>query len=54
MFCWKRFRDIFVLWEQTLEELTKFFDFMNSIDTTGKFKFTISVAAESALDFLDF
>lgn len=27
---------------------------MNNIDTTGEFKFTISVAAESALDFLDF
>ena len=54
MFCWKRFRDIFVLWEQTLEELTKFFDFMNSIDTTGKMKFTMTAANETALEFLGF
>ena len=46
--------DVLVLHNQSSEEFNKIFDFMNSIDTTGKFKFTISVAAESALDFLDF
>ena len=40
LLCWKRFRDdVFVLWNQSWEELNKFFDFMNSIDTSGKIKF---------------
>ena len=51
---WKRFRDdVFVLWNQSLEELNKFFDFMNSIDTSVKIKFTMSVANQSTLEFLD-
>ena len=54
LLCWKRFRDdVFVLWSQSLEELNKFFDFMNSIDTSGKIKFTISVANQSTLEFLN-
>ena len=54
LLCWKRFRDdVFVLWKQSLEELNKFFDFMNSIDTSGKIEFTMSVANESVLEFLD-
>ena len=33
LLCWKRFRDdVFVSWNQSLEELNRFFDFMNSID----------------------
>ena len=52
--CWERFRgDVFVLWNHSLEELNKFFDFMNSIDTSGKIKFTMSVATQSTLEFLD-
>ena len=31
----------------------KFFEFMNNVDTTGKIKFTMSVANESVLEFLD-
>ena len=43
--CRKRFRDdIFVIWNHSLQELHKFFEFMNSIDTSGKIKFTVSVA----------
>ena len=54
LLCWKRFRDdVFVLWNQSLEELNKFFDFMNSIDTSGKITFTMSVANQSTLEFLD-
>ena len=30
-----------------------FFDFMNSIDTSGKTKFTVSFAHEPVLQFLD-
>ena len=52
--CWKRFRDdIFCLWNHSLEELQKFFEFMNNVDTTGRIKFTMSVANESVLEFLD-
>ena len=52
--CCKRFRDdIFCLWNYSLEELQKFFEFMNNADTTGKSKFTMSVANESVLEFLD-
>ena len=37
--CWKRFRDdIFAVWNHSLQELHKFFEFMNSIDTPGKMK----------------
>ena len=52
--CWKRFRDnIFCLWNHSLEELQKFFKFMKNVDTTGKIKFTMSVANKSVLEFLD-
>ena len=37
--CWKRFRDdIFCLWKYSLEELQKFFEIMNNVDTTGIIK----------------
>ena len=48
LLCWKRFRDnAFMLWNQS------FFDFMKSIDTSGKIKFAMSVATESVLEFPD-
>ena len=52
---WKRFRDdIFAVWNHSLQELHKFFEFMNSIDTSGKIKFTVSIANnDSILEFLD-
>ena len=53
--CWKRFRDaIFAVWNHSLQELHKFFEFIFSIDTSGKIKFTMSVAnRNSVLEFLD-
>ena len=53
--CWKRFRDdIFAVWNHSLQELHKFFEFINSINTSGKIKFTLSVANNnSILEFLD-
>ena len=53
--CWKRFRDdIFAAWNHSLQELHKFFEFMNSIDTSGKIKFTMSKANnDTILEFLD-
>ena len=47
---WKRFRDdIFMLWNQSLEEMNNFFDCRNRIDTNGKIKLTMSVANEYVL-----
>ena len=43
--CWKRFRDdIFAVWDHSLQELHKFFEFMNSIDTSGKIKLSVVIA----------
>ena len=52
--CLKRFRDdMFAVWNQYLQELHKFFEFMNTIDISGKIKFTVSIANDSVLEFLD-
>ena len=51
--CCKRFRNnIFCLWNYSLEELQKLFGYMNNVDTTGKIKFTVSVANELVLKFV--
>ena len=51
---WKRFRDdIFTLWEHGIDTLPSFLDYLNGIDTTGKIKFTIEIAGENGLEFLD-
>ena len=51
--CWRRFRDyIFCLWNYSLEELQKLFEFMNNVDTTGKIKFTIPLPMNRYLSFL--
>ena len=43
--CWKRFRDdIFVIWNHSLQELHKFFGFMNNIDASGMIELTMSIA----------
>ena len=42
------------MWNHSPQELHKFSEFMNSIDTSGKIKFTMSVANNnSILEFLD-
>ena len=52
---WKRFiDDIFAVWNYSLEELYKFFEFMTSIDASGKITFTMSIANNhSVVEFLD-
>ena len=51
--CWKRFRDdVFVLWEHSRDDLDKFFNFMNSIDSSKKIQFTISCSTDNASEFL--
>ena len=51
---WKRFRDdIFTLWEHGVDTLPSFLDYLNGMDTTGKIKFTMEIASENGLEFLD-
>ena len=51
---WKRFRDdIFVLWEHGTASLFSFLDYLNSMDKTGKIKFTMEIAGHTGLEFLD-
>ena len=50
----KRFKDdIFTLWEHGIVTLPLFLDYLNGIDTTGKIKFTMEIAGENGLEFLD-
>ena len=50
LLCWKTFRDdTFAVWNHSLQELYKFFGFMNSIDTSGKVKFTLSIANDNSV-----
>ena len=43
----------FVIWNHSLEELHQFVQFVNSIEISGKIRSTMSVAKDSALEFLD-
>ena len=50
----KRFRDdIFTLWKHGVDTLPSFLDYLNGMDTTGKIKFTMEIASENGLEFLD-
>ena len=44
---------MFCLWNHSLEELQKIFEFINNLDTTGKIKFTMFITNESELELLD-
>ena len=51
---WKRFRDdIFVLLEHGTASLFSFLDYLNTMDKTGKIKFTMKIAGDTGLEFLD-
>ena len=51
---WKRFTDdIFTLWEHGLASLPTFLEHLNTMDKTGKIKFTMEVTGENGLEFLD-
>ena len=51
---WKRFRDdVFVLWEYGTASLFSFLDYLNTMDKTGKIKFTMEVAGDTGLGFLN-
>ena len=51
---WKRIRDyICTLWEDGIDTLPSFLDYLNGMDTTGKIKFTVKIAGKNDLEFLD-
>ena len=51
---WKRFHDeFFVVWAHGSVVLNLFLDYLNKIDDTGKIKFTMQLADETGLEFLD-
>ena len=50
---WKRFRDnVFVVWTHGYAAVNLFLDYLNSLDDTGKIKFTMQVTDENRLEFL--
>ena len=50
---WKRFRDdVFVLWEHGTASFSSFLDYLNTMDKTGKIKFTMEIAGDKGLEFL--
>ena len=52
--CWKRFcDDVFVLWENSRDDLDKFFKFMSSTQPSKEIQLTRSCPTYSVLDFLD-
>ena len=51
---WKRFRDdIFVLWEHGTASPFSFLDYLNTMNKTGKIKFTMEITGDTGLEFLD-
>ena len=51
---WKRVRDdTFVLREHGIASLFSVLDYLNTMDKTGKIKFTIEIAGDTGLEFLD-
>ena len=51
---WKRFRDdVFVSWEHGIASPSSFLDYLNTMDKTGKIKFTMEIAGDTGLEFLD-
>ena len=51
---WKRFRDdVFVVWAHGCGTFNLFLNYFNNLDDTGKIKFTMQVADENGLEFLD-
>ena len=51
---WKRFRDdVFSVWTHNINPLPDFLDYLNYIDSTWKIKFTMQIADENGLEFLN-
>ena len=51
---WKRFRDdVIALWIHSNEDANHYLDYLNTIDASGKIRFTMETETENGLDFLD-
>ena len=51
---WKRFRDdILLLWEHGIASLNLSLNYLNYLDKTGKINFTMEIASNKSLEFLD-
>ena len=51
---WKRLGDdVFSVWTHNINTLPAFRNHLNNIDSTGKIKFTMQIANENGLEFLD-
>ena len=49
---WRRFRDnVFVVWTHGSVVVNLFLDYLNSLDDTGKIKFTMQVTDENGHEF---
>ena len=50
----ERFRDdIYVLWEHGTVSLSSFIDYLNTLDKTGKIKFTMEPVGDTDSEFLE-
>ena len=53
-FIWKRFRDdVIALWIHSIEDANPYLDYLNTIDASGKIRFTMETETENGLEFLD-
>ena len=51
---WKRFRDdVIALWIHSNEDANHYLDYLNTIDASGKIRFTMETETENGLEFLD-
>ena len=54
-FIWKRFRgDVIALWIHSNEDANHYFDYLYTIDASGKIRFSMETETGSHLEFLDF
>ena len=51
---WKRFRDdVFTVWTHGIDKLPSYLYYLNNLDESGKIKFTMQIAENKCLEFLD-
>ena len=53
-FVWKCFRDdVIALWIQSEKDANHYLNYLNTIDASGKIRFTMEIENENSLEFLD-
>ena len=51
---WKRFCDhMITLWIHSIEDANHYLNYLNTIDATGKIRYTMQTKSENGLEFLD-